>query len=386
MNHGTQVALLRRIFSYLDAGSTELAEAPYVNRVSTYTSGAQLERERVLLFGREPLFVGLSTDLPLPGAYFVHVETGVPILVVRTPAGAPHAFVAICRHRGAQVATGASTSAGNGRFTCPYHGWTYDDHGRQVSQPCREGFAGVSPDGLGLRPLPVAERYGMIFVRPSGTEPVDIDAQLGGAQDELGPLGLEHYVRFATHTTQRAMNWKLVIDTFLEAYHVPTLHRDTLSPAILGSPAAWDAFGRSSRLVAVRRSISGVRGQPECDWSLLQHAVVLYQLFPNTVLIHQLDHVEVVQAYPGAAGPDSAHIVFTLYTPEAVTGDRARCHFQANFDLLLEVTTGEDFRIGEDIQRGFHADETGTVVYGRNEPGVAHYHRMINSALALGDL
>ena len=381
MDHATQVCLMRRIFGFLDAHTTELATAPYVNAVSTYTSEAQLERERARLFRDQPLFVGLSCDAAEPGAYFTHTDTGVPILVVRRQSGDLRALLAVCRHRGAQVVTGSGRCAG--RFTCPYHGWTYDENGRLVSQPFREGFSGLSPETLCLQQLPVAERYGMIFVRAGAGAPIDVDAHLGGAQHELGALGLERYVRFASHELQRAMNWKLVIDTFLEAYHVPTVHERTLSPAILGTPAAWDAFGRSSRLVAVRRSIADVRQQPESEWNLLDHAVVLYNLFPNTMLIHQLDHIEIVQAYPGDDGVDSAKIVFMLYTPSPVASEGARRHFQTNFDVLLSATNGEDFRIGEQIQRGFHADTHGTVVYGRNEPGVAHYHRMIKAALGL---
>jgi phenylpropionate dioxygenase-like ring-hydroxylating dioxygenase large terminal subunit len=379
MEHATQVALMRRIFGMLDQHTTEMGAAPYVNHVSTYTSPVQLQRERALLFRRQPLLVGLSGDAAEPGAYFVQADSGIPILVVRTQSQDVHAFLAVCRHRGAQVAWGSGQS--EGRFTCPYHGWTYDDHGRLVSQPCREGFPGLEPAALCLQGLPVAERHGMIFARTAPGDPIDVDAHLAGAQHEIAPLGLERYVRFARHTTQRAMNWKLVIDTFLEAYHVPFLHERTLSPMILGMPAVWDAFGHSGRLVAVRRSIADARHMPESVWNLFTHSVVLYHLFPNTMLIYQVDHVEVVQAYPGADGVDSATIVFTLYTPQAVTTEKARRHFQANLDLLLKVTLDEDFRIGEPIQRGFHADENGTVVYGRNEPGVAHFHRMIHAAL-----
>ena len=383
MDHATQVALLRRLFGFFDARATELAEAPYVNEVLAYTAPAQFERECALLFQREPLFVGLSSDAAEAGAYFAHAAAAVPILVVRSRSGALHAFLNLCRHRGAQIVSGSGMSSG--RFTCPYHGWAYDDHGRLVSQPWCEGFSGLDAAALCLKALPVAERYGMIFVRSTAGEPFDVDANLGGAQRELAPLGLDHYRRFACHETQRAMNWKLVIDTFLEAYHVPTLHERTLGPMILGAPAAWDAFGRSSRLVAVRRSILELRHKPEAEWNLLKHAVVLYNLFPNTVLIHQIDHIEVVQVYPGTAGPDTAKIVFALYTPEPVATDGARRHFQANFDLLVQVSENEDFRIGEQVQRGFHVAGNERVVYGRNEPGLAHYHRMIKAALGFDE-
>jgi len=378
MDHATQVALMQRIFGFLDAKTTELAAAPYVNRVSTYTAPDRLERERRLLFRREPLFLGLSRDAE-PGSYFTRDDSGVPILVVRSPAGELRAFLALCRHRGAQVVSGSGKSTG--RFTCPYHGWTYGDDGRLLAQPCAEGFAGIDTATLSLKPLPVAERYGMIFARAEPGEAIDVAAHLGGAERELEALGLDRYVAFARHESERAVNWKIVMDTFLEAYHVPSLHGRSLSPAILGSPAAWDAFGRSSRMVAVRRSIVEARPQPQSEWNLLEHAVVLYQLFPNTMLIHQVDHIEVVQSYPGA-GPDSAKIVYSLYTPEAVTTDSARRHFQTNFDVLVGAVEDEDFRIAEQMQRGFHADEQATVIYGRNEPGLAHYHRMIEAALS----
>lgn len=369
---------MHRILGFLDRQTTELVGDPYVNQVSTYTSEQQLAVERRRLFRHEPLFVGLSGDANEPGAYFVRNEAGAPILVVRARTGTLHAFIALCRHRGATLVEGSGI--GSGHFTCPYHGWTYDDHGRLVAQPCSEGFSGIPAEELGLMQLPVAEEHGMIFVRPAPGDAIDVDEHLGGAQRELASLGLANYVPFGRRELRVGINWKLAIDTFLEAYHVPSLHKKTLRPTILGSPAAWDAFGRCSRLVAVRRSIEEVRRQPESEWNLLEHSVVLYQIFPNTMLIYQIDHVEVVQAYPGE-GPDSSCVVFALYTPAPLTGDRARRHFQKNFDLLLDVTEKEDFYLGEQIQRGFHVDGHDTVVYGRNEPGLAHYHRMIKAAL-----
>ena len=207
---------------------------------------------------------------------------------------------------------------------------------------------------LCLAPLPIAERHGLIFARASAGDPVDVDAHLAGAARELEPLGLERYVPFARHETERAVNWKLVIDGFLEAYHVPSLHRRTLGPTSSARPrpgtrsaaaAAWSRCGARSRRL---------RRTPEPAWSLPAHSVLLYKLFPNTVLIHQIDHVEIVQAYPGSS-PDAATIVFSLYTPKPVTTDTAHRHFQANVELLIETIESEDLRLGEQIQRGFRA-------------------------------
>ena len=381
MDHRRQVALTRRIFALAAERSTDLAPEPYVNRAETYTSAAQLERERALLFRREPLLVCLSADVIGPGAYVTRADAGVPIVVVRSRAGALNAFLNVCRHRGAQVVAGSGHTAG--RFTCPYHGWTYAaDDGRVVAQPCPEGFTGLADDARCLLRLPVAERYGMVFVRATPGDPIDVDAHLGGAEQELAPFGLERYVPFAQCQSERTMNWKLVVDGFLEAYHVPSLHERTLAPALLGAPALWDSFGRCGRMLVARRSITALRGRPETEWDLLPHCLLLYLVFPNTIVIHQSDHFEVVQAFPGANAAGAAKILFTLYTPEAVTTESARRHFQANLDLLVDTVSNEDFPIAEQIQRGLATGLQATVVYGRNEAGLVHFHRTVNAAVA----
>jgi phenylpropionate dioxygenase-like ring-hydroxylating dioxygenase large terminal subunit len=379
VDHATQVALTRRIFGFLDGRTTELGDRSHRNAVTAYTSPTRLEQEHARLFGHEPLLVGLAGDLATPGAYLVHAAGGVPILVLRSAGGALRAFLGLCRHRGAPVASGCGV--GPGRFTCPYHGWTYDEAGALIAQPCAEGFADLDRSTLGLAPLPVAERHGLVFARAAPGPPIDVDAHLAGAEAELAPLGLGGYVPFARREVTHDLNWKLAIDTFLEAYHVSHLHSGTLGPGILGHAAAWDAFGRGGRLVATRRSIDTLRDRAEAEWNLLEHAVVLYLLFPNTMLIHQIDHVEVVQSHPSGRSPDRSTVTFALYTPAPVASDRARRHFQNNFDLLVDVVEREDFALAARMQRGFHADAGATVVYGRNEPGLAHYHRALDAAL-----
>jgi len=382
MHHATQVALIRRILDHLDAGSTDFAGAAFVNDASVYTSPDRLQRERTRLLRREPLFVGLSTEAPEPGSWFEHDVGEVPVLVVRQRDGTLRACANICRHRGAKVASGSGR--GPALFTCPFHGWTYDEAGQLVSQPCREGFAGLDAAQTSLLELPVGERHGMVFVRPEPGDPVDVDACLGGAEAELAPFGLERHVLFARQTMERPMNWKLVIDSFLEAYHVPVLHERSLGPTILGHAALWDPFGRGGRMIATRRSVAELRGRREDGWELLPHAVILYNLFPSTIAIYQVDHLEVVQAFPVGNEPGRSRIVFSLYTPGPADNEKARRHFQKNFDLLVGVIDREDFEIAAGAQRSMETGLAAEVVYGRNEPGLAHFHGSMAAALDEG--
>jgi len=68
MDHATQVELTRRVIGFVDRNTTELADAVYLNPVSTYTSPQHAERERERLFRGHPLFFGLSFGLAFAGA------------------------------------------------------------------------------------------------------------------------------------------------------------------------------------------------------------------------------------------------------------------------------------------------------------------------------
>jgi len=53
-----------------------------------------------------------------------------------------------------------------------------------------------------------------------------------------------------------------------------------------------------------------------------------------------------------------------------------------NFDLLMATVEIEDFPTCEGMQRGFAAGAQDSIVFGRNEPALQHYHRSIAAALA----
>src|SRR5262245_64448304 len=83
MRPETRAELAHRLFHYLDTGTTAMAGDMFTNPVSAYTSQERLALERTVLFGEYPLLVGLSCQLPGPGAYLADDDAGTPVLVVR---------------------------------------------------------------------------------------------------------------------------------------------------------------------------------------------------------------------------------------------------------------------------------------------------------------
>jgi phenylpropionate dioxygenase-like ring-hydroxylating dioxygenase large terminal subunit len=379
MLHQDQVEQARKLLAYLETRTTATADGVYRNEVSDYTCPRQLAREREVFFKRGPFTVGLSCLIPSPGDYMTHDYAGVPILLVRQPDGSLRALLNVCRHRGARLAEGCGAARD---FSCPYHGWTYGLDGRLLSRPDERSFAEIDKSQRGLRALPVVETDGMIWLSPTPGAHFDMGAVLGGLERDFASYRLDTYHHYETRVLRRRINWKVVIDTFLESYHLAALHQRTVNPILHSNLGTFDAFGRNLRTVFARRTIGELHGKPEAEWNLIPYSAVIYVLFPNTVFIMQGDHVETWHVFPAGDGIDESVMYVSLYTPEPALTDSAKGHWDRNFDLLMATVEKEDFPLSEGMQRGFHSGAQDEVLFGRNEPALQHFHKSIKAALA----
>ena len=381
MCHQDQVAEARKLLSYLDTHTTAMLESIYRNPVSDYTCPRQAELEREVFFRRGPINIGLGCLLPNPGDWMTHDYSGVPILLVRQPDGSLSASLNVCRHRGARVAEGCGSGAGS--FSCPYHGWTYGLDGTLVARPDQRSFTGLDRTMAGLRALPVVEKYGMVWVCPTPGVTLDVDGLLDGLAADFAGYGFDAFHHYETRALQRRINWKLAVDTFLESYHIGALHYDTIGPLYYSNRSTFDRCGHNLRWALPRRTIGELRKMAEDQWDLISQTVIVYLLFPNTVVVMVQDHLETWQLFPAGNGADETRMYVSLYTPEPALTDSARSHWNNNFDLLMATVENQDFPVSEGIQRGFYSGAQDDIVFGRNEPALQHYHQALNSVLKL---
>jgi phenylpropionate dioxygenase-like ring-hydroxylating dioxygenase large terminal subunit len=387
MKPETQRAILKRFFALRDAHTTTMAAAPYRQRASVYVDRDRLADEVATLFRGHPLVVGLSADLPATGDYVASEVAGVPLLLVRGEDAEVRAFLNICRHRGGRVASGRGRP---GRaFKCPYHSWAYDLNGDLLGQPlARDAFEGLDRDALGLLPVPVSERFGLIMARVGASNaPVDVEAELGGLGPELADAALDSYVFFDERSGTFDANWKLIYDTFLESYHIFSLHRDSIGPDLLSTPFVGDTFGAHARATVMRREVVRLLERPEDEWELRPYCSLVYLLFPNVLInLPMSGHAELWEVYPEPEDPHRTRVTVKFYAPNATAAEEQRTFWETNIEFTQRVVFKEDFDQQQDIHRSLRTGLMEEVIYGRNEPMLIHQHEQIELALAAARL
>jgi phenylpropionate dioxygenase-like ring-hydroxylating dioxygenase large terminal subunit len=384
MDHALQVKLLKRLLNYVDTKTTSMADAPWENEVAAYTDPARLKLEQDILFRQHPHLMGFASDWAKPGDYRTDDFTGVPILIARASDGALRAFLNVCRHRGSKVVDGCGSAK---VFSCPYHAWTYNLDGRVRGIPDEAAFPGVRAKRAGLVPLPLCEKYGLVWVMPTpakdGAATFDVDPWLNGLGPELGSYGFQTYHPYARRTVEETMNWKFLVDTFHEGYHIGFLHRDSLTGILHSNTTDFEPFGLNHRLIFPRRKLERLKEQPEASWDFMWNTTTIYALFPNTLFVAQGDHVEIHRVFPADGRADRAVMETGFYVPKEPTTDAEREHWKKNLDLVIKVVLTEDFPAGRTMQIGFSSGAQASTVYGRNEPAMIHYHQSMRKALGL---
>ena len=378
MDHASQIEVIARWLDLHDRGETQLVDDVMPVDVSFYLSDAWFAREHHALFREGVVVACLGADVRESGDHIVIESGGIPLVVVRDGDGVVRGFVNACRHRGSPVVAACGVGARN--FACPFHSWTYALDGRLLGQPRSEGgFSSLDRDDYGLLTVPVAEAHGLVLVRPGGDAPIDAEAELHGVGADLDAFHLGSYHVHGRMSRTWQCNWKLLLDTFMESYHVFSLHGASVGPDYPGHIMVFDAYGPHLRIPVPRSSILGLASAPRDEWSLLPHATVQWHLAPNAMINHTIDHVILWRFVPTAVDQTVAEM--TMYVPHQVDDDDERKVMDDWFDLHDSVTRDEDYPQSEHIHSVLSSGSVTTNVLGRNEGAVQHFHRSVRAAV-----
>ena len=378
MDHATEVELAKELLALKAEKSAYLDDAVSQRPVTDYLDPERFRLEQERIFRAVPQPVLHTSELPEPGSFVVREFAGLPVLFTRDAEGVAHAFLNVCRHRGSRLV--AEASGCKRRFSCPYHAWTYDNQGALVGVPHeKQGFPDLDRDAMSLRRVGCAERYGFIWAWADGQASLDIDASLAGLAPDLEQLAANTHTVLHSEEQVRRVNWKLLVEGGIEAYHFRVAHRDTIAPYFNDNLSTYRSFGPHMRSILSKRTMNDLGDTPESEWRLRDHAQVLYTIFPSSSFLVQADHIAWIQQE--AVSADTTRVrLSTLVPADRVNTDADLEHWSKNHEITV-TTLNEDFEIGEGIQAGLASGANTHLTFGRFEGALDVFNAAVDAAL-----
>lgn len=362
-------AVAQRVLDHIRDRTTDMGAAVWREPTENYSSAKRFSAELELLRRSTTVFCP-SAALPEKGSYVAREAAGVPILAVRGEDGKVRAFRNACRHRGMQVAQGSGCAKS---FVCGYHGWTYRLDGSLRHIPHEEGFPGLDKDKHGLVPVRAEERHGLVFVTQEGK----------GTRDEtlesLPGLIEGGQTLFACSENVVPANWKILLEGFIEGYHIRATHKDTFFPYGFDNLNVVETFGRHSRIVYPFRRIEKLAALLPEERRVDGLLTYVYQLFPNVLITVLSRHTNVVVLEP--LTPSSTRQISYGLTNRGLSDEASRKEVERDAQFVTQTGAAEDRAVVAAIQRGLATGANSHFTFGRFEGAIVHFHRTLRAAL-----
>jgi choline monooxygenase len=341
----------------------------------------RLEEER--LWKRSWLYAGHDGQLPEPGSWFLTRNTGTPILIVRDLGGTIRAFYNTCRHRGGPL---VKEEAGQSRgFVCGYHGWSYTLEGELTAVRDKRDFVDLDFACRSLIPVRCESYGGWIFVNEDAEAPPLIDA-MGPVAAELEQFQIDNLTLIDSRGYDVACNVKVLLDAFLEVYHLKSIHQNTVDRFLdhRGTHITLWPGGHSRMITPNRRPDwidPGVKGMPEIPTvtEIPRDNNVSYHIYPNIVMP------------PAASG-----LPMLVFWPRTANMMRIECHWFSpriapaglsplwktrvdNFERILF----EDTQFAPQIQESVESPGFKGIPLNYQERRIYHWHEELDRRIGL---
>ncbi|WP_198351273.1 aromatic ring-hydroxylating oxygenase subunit alpha [Flavisphingomonas formosensis] len=345
---------------------------------ANYTDPARFDAEMAAIFRKRPVIAAPSALLPKPREYAGVDIVGMPVLLTRTREGTAKAFANVCRHRGMKLCLSTDPVAA-GRLVCPYHAWTYDLDGKLIGLPRAETFPGLEKAQLGLKELPCQEAGGLIWVGLDPDSPPDFSTVTGELAADLDAFSMKELFLFDKATFKVEANWKLLMDSMLDSYHVTRLHKDSLAQFSVDSENMIDRIGPHIRNAAHRgnfdpAAISNRFGE------MRKMMVFSYIGFPNGIIVVSPHYISL-----GVVRPIDDHRTeidyYQLYDAPP-RDERIAGKMREAFDLMERVFAKEDYWAAELCDKGLRSGTMSEVQLGGMEVQIRMFQDAVTQCLA----
>jgi phenylpropionate dioxygenase-like ring-hydroxylating dioxygenase large terminal subunit len=218
----------------------------------------------------------------------------------------------------------------------------------------------------------------MIFACLTPDAPLDVDSFYGALLDDYDRVGLKDWAFLGSRVIEGA-NWKIAFDGYLEGYHFAMLHPETIFPRTPSNVMHYEGFGPNMRIGFPQRSIAKLRDIPREQWDRQENNGFDFVriFFPNVSVFIAPEITQIAQLFPGPT-PDKNRTVLLYAHKTAPRDDAEKASAEQMMNFLRDVTYGEDYVIGMEIQKGLESGAHEDIVFGRNERGNQFFHEWLN--------
>lgn len=319
-----------------------------------------------------------ADEVPEVGSYKQWTKLGEPLFFIRGEDEKVRCFYNTCRHRGAPVVLDDSgTSRG---VTCKYHGWTYNTRGELINLRDRRDFVDLDMSCRGLIEVRCEAIGNLIFV--------NLDPDAGPLRDYLGPVARtlddmapDKLVLVDSSSIEVDCNVKVLIDAFLEVYHLKSIHQNTVDRFLdhRGSSITLWPGGHSRMVTPFKRDDwkdPGVKGLPMVDgvdpWYEGTNLSVMG--YPNIVSPVSPYGIPILLFWPKTL--DTMVVDVHWFGPSWGDGERPeRWDMRIkNFHHILE----EDLQFADKIQRSVQSKGLRGFPLNYQERRIYHWHEELD--------
>ncbi|USG62593.1 aromatic ring-hydroxylating dioxygenase subunit alpha [Sneathiella marina] len=307
--------------------------------------------------------IGFGVDVPNSGDAKPIDFLGIPLVIVRDRDGSVGVFQNTCRHRGMILIDEPKNIRGTIR--CPYHSWCYNLNGSlrstpHVGGPGNNTHEDIDCDELGLVRIRSYIWKDVVFVNISADAPEFEEAHkdlLDRWKEFDQPMF--HGGKTSSFKLEVETNWKLAVENYCEAYHLPWIHPGLNSYSRLEDHyniEVRDAY--SGQGTYVYKQLKGDDGQVFPDFDNLSdqwdEGAEYIAVYPNVLMGIHRDHFYSILLEPVQMDRTVEHV--EIYYPED-------CQSDPHFGELLTTNAQqwkrifeEDLFVVEGMQKGRKGD------------------------------
>jgi len=318
-----------------------------------YTSPGILALEQERIFANGWMCAGRVDEIAKPGDYMTFEMGPQPAIIVRGRDGVVRAHANTCRHRTMRLVEGRGNTS---RFTCPYHAWTYGLDGSLAAAPHMDRTACFDRDELGLAGIRCEIYQGWVYVTLNADAP-SVAQTLAPLTPVIARYGQENYRTIFTEEHVWDTNWKCLTENFMESYHLPVAHRETVGANFTVSENEFGEAGDEDdfafQFFTKSEGAPVGRAHPANDrlegtW---RHTSVMPTVFPSHMYVLAPDHLWYLSLQPDGVGRTRIRYGAAL-APEVMDSADDSLALVAEKKAFLDKVQVEDKHVVEGIFRG----------------------------------